>query len=486
MLFTILASYIFFEIFFGKGRSYERNYTLFGLLGLVSGVGIYFCYTFMITLAVCLIFWFLFDKHFLLKKGFFTFVIFFILGLSPLLFYNLQFNFSGLEIHGKPVFRHFSFLNFPQRASSFLFSYLPNGFYSMDTDKLWGSRISSAIFFIIFSYSFFGLIWMNRGFLGIRKTNLSQRIYSNPDLKEFLKERFIWFFPVIFFFAYSFSDFKSSSSEDTTKYKYLFPILPFCFVVISLFVYRFIKKIHRPCERIAFVSISVVLPVILSLISIIKIISFDNFTKHISRYKGYSHYLMGCNVVKFIGSGDVARMIRFVDKIEKKYRGYAYRGFGNDLALRYSAQDYLKFLGYINKDSRDDFYRGIGFGVAERSRFVKENFSSDLSEIEKINPVYQPYCFEGVGILSGELYGEDFFRGIKEIYLPYYYRGLGIGLLWRYRIDMVKAFDLADKIDPRYRKFYRQGLKSGINFEEYYSFDIDKFEKLYNLKFQNE
>ena len=106
--FSIAAVYCFFKFISSKG-----DYVSLVLFGLISGIGIYCHYLFLITLACCFLFWFVSDRWFFIKKTFVTFILFLTLGLIPWIItniYNYPYGLPILRGHFNPVLHLKKFL----------------------------------------------------------------------------------------------------------------------------------------------------------------------------------------------------------------------------------------------------------------------------------------------------------------------------------------------------------------------------------------
>src|SRR3989454_9063529 len=81
------------------------------LLGLVAGIGLWFCYTYGLTLLTLLGFWVWHDKGRLRLPPVLWFALGFLVGFSPWIVFNLQTHFAGLVVYDKNVWEHFGLAN---------------------------------------------------------------------------------------------------------------------------------------------------------------------------------------------------------------------------------------------------------------------------------------------------------------------------------------------------------------------------------------
>src|SRR2546427_12473312 len=77
------------------------------LLGLTAGFGLWFCYTYGLTLLSLLGFWVWHDKGKLRRPRVLWFALGFVVGFAPWILFNVQTHFAGLVIKNKSVWEHF-------------------------------------------------------------------------------------------------------------------------------------------------------------------------------------------------------------------------------------------------------------------------------------------------------------------------------------------------------------------------------------------
>src|SRR5256712_4113318 len=77
------------------------------LLGLIAGVGLWFCYTYGLTLLAALGFWLWHDKGKFWRPPVLWFALGFFVGFSPWIAINVQTHFAGLVGQGATVWEHF-------------------------------------------------------------------------------------------------------------------------------------------------------------------------------------------------------------------------------------------------------------------------------------------------------------------------------------------------------------------------------------------
>src|SRR3989441_6505889 len=103
IVFSALTAFLLFKML-----SDEMDSPTFpALLGLTAGFGLWFCYTYGLTLLAMLGFWFWHDRGILRRRRVLWFALGFVVGFSPWISMNLQNNFSGLVVQSKNVWEHF-------------------------------------------------------------------------------------------------------------------------------------------------------------------------------------------------------------------------------------------------------------------------------------------------------------------------------------------------------------------------------------------
>src|SRR2546428_4820370 len=103
LLFSALTVFLLFRVLSDKTGSPALPV----LLGLVAGIGLWFCYTYGLTLLTLLGFWVWHDKGRLRLPRVLWFALGFLVGFSPWIVLNVQTHFAGFVVQGKNVWEHF-------------------------------------------------------------------------------------------------------------------------------------------------------------------------------------------------------------------------------------------------------------------------------------------------------------------------------------------------------------------------------------------
>lgn len=83
------------------------SYSLYFLLGVVCGFGVWFAYIFALTVVALLLLWLVKDRQFFKKPHFWIFEAGFLAGFSPWIWSNVHSGFGGLKVHNAYLWWHF-------------------------------------------------------------------------------------------------------------------------------------------------------------------------------------------------------------------------------------------------------------------------------------------------------------------------------------------------------------------------------------------
>lgn len=438
IFFTIAEIFIFYQIFF----NHKRSNLYFILFGLISGIGLWFAYIFFITLLTCLIFWFVFDKRFFLKRHFLIFMIAFIIGFSPWIYYGYTHNWSGMLVHGAPIFQLFSLrriIPFLIKLGYLLTYDIRNAFFFEDALGLKGVDIST-VYHLLSVISFICLLWSNRKSI----------LMSN-------KEALFLFYPLVFALIYSSSSF-SITHSDYLSYRHLVHLFPFMFMIISLLLYK-MSAAREKLIRIFSFAIAIIL-IGFGLVSNLKLIGRSNFAQGL-KYKGYSYYGLGYNVAR---------------------------------QTTYAIDKGTKLIEKIPAQQRKFFCLGLGLGYGERLYDENNYHIKSAHLLRRVEGRYRHYLYPGLAWNSGE-YPITYIQmilsaigGLDKKYSYCFYETLGRAISYKYHniygrpADMVSAIKEVERLKPRVNReifpWFYQGLGTTWAFaaiEPYYKFkDIMK------------
>ncbi len=157
IFFLTIVIYIFYRIFI-EGR---RNLLNFVLLGFFSGFGFWVQYGQSSIIVTLILFWYLSDKLFFLRKEFFVFLIFLIVGLLPWICYNLIYDFASFTVDSVASFGARSISILLSNLPDFFGESLPRSFHFLDFYMV-GAKVFAYVLYGIFIFLTVYLMWCNR------------------------------------------------------------------------------------------------------------------------------------------------------------------------------------------------------------------------------------------------------------------------------------------------------------------------------------
>jgi 4-amino-4-deoxy-L-arabinose transferase-like glycosyltransferase len=189
------------------------------LLGLTAGVGLWFCYTYGLTLLTLLGFWLWHDKGMLRRWRVLWFALGFLVGFSPWILINAQTHLAGLVVQGKPVWEHFG-LDYLLKGLAQPRKLAPYEFFadiaSDDPQDLYRRAVN-----LLYALLFLGPI-LTAGVLRLKTGR------SAPDGARRTRPTLVGFailYLVVFTLAVQFSDFREA--------RYHLPAYPFLFFLAA-------------------------------------------------------------------------------------------------------------------------------------------------------------------------------------------------------------------------------------------------------------
>lgn len=514
LLFEIAALYVVYRIFLkeapaggrenvvcGQLSAYQGGGVLFGLFGLISGFGMFFNYGFLLTLCVCLLLWFILDKTFFLKRKFLLFLGFFIVGLSPWLYYFFTRQGANICLDVNDPARPLPDLFFSKtplqslaKLATLFVSTFPRSFVFEDFGAFPGRFLAWA-YYVLFVLSFGVLIWLHRNEL----LRLFTGIVSRKPLGSCAGYRsaFLLFYFITFCLIFSFVWYDVNIDDEDLAfygYRFLLGAYPFIFMIIALFLAWLWEKRKNAIPAVLFFCFSAVL-LFVGIIGNSGLITARNINKPVS-YEGYTYFVLGDVISRRYGQ-DEGRLNSLINKINTIYREQVYEGIGVNLGRRYW-QDintciarvsqmppkyracalqgigvYLswRFKGYAQRleemlaatdpSDRESIYRGIGQEIGMR---LGSRMQVVVDVVGKLDSRYRFCCYAGVGEAVAVRFSQDIrrcvepSRYIKPEYRRYYFAGMGKQLGWRYRYYVKEPVSiLAGNIPPGYRDSFFEG-----------------------------
>lgn len=474
--FTIAVVFLLF-----KSLNNTRHSVPLIICGILSSLGIYFHYLFLITLSTCFLLWYVQDKGFIFKRRFLTFLLPFLIGLSPWIISNIH-NFPL----GLPIVRGY-FNPILQLKKLFrLVAYnIPHSFgfdYTFET-----GNILSLSYYLIFIALFFSLVIQQRKLiLGFLSAMLPAKKFTFQS-KESMATLFILLFPVVYFLFFTLSNYYdvppfvialgnifdlTAPPLKAARYRYLLPLYPFIFSIISLGLYYFGLKVKRSFNRfLAFGVIGYLF--LLGLYGNVTLITWDKLGKGYI-YKGYGQWYLVGDIVR--QNWNFEKKIASLSDLEgaAKFRGFSILGRRMAHNHRHNLFSAIKKIETVLPAYRYYVYSGLTSRLAEAYEKDQErivNFISDVPEGSR------PFCYEEYGVaLAYTLLKRKWDAYALTRSLPRIEKLLYNELLKKWKEpkwDVVQYIKSIDKVEERYRPFCYIGLGKFLA-RERASVNIDK------------
>ncbi|MFC1666692.1 ArnT family glycosyltransferase [Candidatus Omnitrophota bacterium] len=433
--FTAITMFILYLIFFDN----RKKNIYFALLGLVSGFGFFYSYLFGVTLLVVLIFWFVFDRRFVLRPEFYIFLIFLLIGFSPRLYFTAGFKgaYRGILWFTGETFRwgdiSFDYILFKTRR-----------FLINDMVRLFDFR-HPPFFFRYLYYSLFLI------------STLLLLQFKNKCLAY--KEALLLVFPFVFSMVYILS--RYAIFKNWSCAGYIVPLYPFIFVIIAVFFERLMRAKYVLIKILSAVVLCLIL--LAGLYGNIDLIGFKKIGQGFI-YKGYSYRLFG-ERVSSTNFGN-KKFLKIIKNMEFPKRQYFLEGFGWSISSArslYAVEEDMKRFSFSKVD-RLHYFKGMGRGLAHLmslrlcgkkdtfvSPYVLTPCFSVFKHIAKNHEEEQRYFWEGFG--QGLDLSSDTIEVIKDHiedrFKPYLYQGLGDAVAEVFS----EQKPLLHEFDSRYRKY---------------------------------
>ncbi|MBU1912650.1 MAG: glycosyltransferase family 39 protein [Candidatus Omnitrophica bacterium] len=427
-LFSILAFFIFYKIFWGGGESRRSAYALFGL---VCGFSLFYDYGFLLTLSCCLLFWFVFDKGILARKSFYIFLAFFLVGFSPGFYYNATHNWNSIFVLRKEhsllsLFTKNSLFDSLNQLKNLIVFDIPhyfgfNGFFSINKDVI------SYLYYSIPVVSFIGLFWLQRrsiarflsGLIPLRRFNiLPAAIQPETPLMIYL---------MIFGLAFAFCGIAQFAEDDSIGFpeRLVAYIMPHIFIVVSIFLTKMIR--HRHGAWISKMLVSVLIAI--GLVGTLGMISAQDYA--ISALpEGYTYFISGRLFSNY--NDDIRKPLDVIKTIDAKHRPLFYDG-------------YKWGFSKIGKD--------FSFGG-----YAQKTIAGSIDK------EYWPLAYEYLGRVMGrgpwrytKGSDEEFKACVQEEFHPYFYRGLGRACVDK-EFSVRRYIHILGIIDKRYWRSFHEGM----------------------------
>jgi len=401
LLFDSIIMFLFYCIFFDNKKDIKH----FLLFGFMCGFAAWFCFQSLVMIFTCLLFWFIFDKKFFLRKYFFIFVVFFLIGFSPGIYYNFTHKFSG--ILNQKIEEGLGNINLnsnlPIKAAYKLFNILnerlPISFGFKNFAFLSGSFLSY-LYYFIFLFAFLVIVWYCRRSIFKLIFGIIPTERNNVLPNKIKKESFILAYTIIFLLIFSFSNFEF-------KNYYILALYPFILIVISLFIAKLWNK--RSLKLFSLFIIIILL--FIGLIGNIGLISFTGLSKGGKIYEPHCYYLLA----RMIGGkiGTIKSATSQCNRFDLEYRGYCYVYFSERICkeCNYNIPCYIDNCNKFELDYRKHCYEGIGRCIYTK---YQDNLTEGFEICNLVDEGYKNYCRKGFCECISALFEEDPRKGIER------------------------------------------------------------------------
>jgi len=467
VLFTILIMYFFYNIFFNNKQKFKD----FALFGVICGFALFFELSSLVMIFTCILFWYLFDKKFFLKKEFFVFLAFFLIGFSPWLCYNFTHDFMGYHtLTPSKFFQSSQTDNFILASGSKFIKLvakdIPDSFNSIDWNFRNGDYFEYTFYlkflnygyYLMFFVSFFYLIYLNRKKILKAVTCLIPLNKFSIKPNKIGKEVFILAYPVIYVIIFSLSRYYLGPAGWSKGYRYILPIYPFIFMIISLFITNWFNKKNKILK---FSGISVfILILLMGISSNFNLISLSNSNlENNSLYKPYNYELFAESLGHSCSIRNVSCKNQ-CSKLNDEHIPYCYKSIGRGVSvkIRFKYNKSIKECEELG-GKKNYCYIGVGFGT-------RENLNIDLSILKcnKLDIENRVYCYQGLGFgLAEDLIRRGIHEipstGIKECnrlnkeHQQYCYKGLSEGVALAYRHLPASGLKECIKLPKEYQSY---------------------------------
>jgi len=403
ILLGFLIIYQFYNIFFNKKNSLKW----FVLLGLTCGFALFYGLSSLVMIFTCMLFWFIFDKRFFLKKEFFIFIIFFLIGFSPSLYYNFTHDFEGYwPLKPSNFFQDNQNKNFIFSYSSMFLKFatkdFPESLNFIDTDRGEGYIIEHTNYLKFLNYNYSLIFFVSLIFLVYyNKNNLLKVILSlNPLRKsniltqKILKEIFILTYLFIFLVVYLDSRFQNTVILRHETYNHISLLYPFVFIIISLFTVKLMQGGYF--KKIISVLL-LIFVLLLGLLANINLVSFTSFKDNSQFNKSYDYsFLAESLILRFTNKGgtDIDGICKMFDE---QSRVSCYSGYGQFL-IGNNDHNTTKSIEECNLNPEQyvtDCYTGIAIGLGGYN--VSDMFNLAIDGCKKLPKELHSFCFYRLG-----------------------------------------------------------------------------------------
>ena len=466
VFFTVAAMYLFYEIIFNR----KTNIIYYFSLGLISGLGTYWIYTFLMTVAAILLVWFLRDNKMFLSRAFYIFLAGFLVGMLPWFYYNLGTHFESIrDIILDGFLKEKNYLGYR--------TWLAGGWNLLRIIRF------SNMLVLIKQDDFFGKLYLITYWLSflyilkLHKFSFAKIIYS--------KESFVLIFPVVLLIIVSFYGAYVDEPINSSYYlnwRYVVGLFPFIFLTVAIALDRLFLKVRilKPAS-IAVFSIFILTGAIVFSGEI----DFKNFASGFNQ-PGYSYTFL----IESFRSKYQRNLYKILDNITKLSAPEKYEVLSQSLislsgdAEPVDFKEYLKLSLRLDERHKPIFYRMLIKGLYYNSQLPLKDLVRQVNILSgQVDDKYKPYLYEGIGaiVVMRDQYDTAKYKYcagfIDGKYTAHYYRGLSEPIFLEGLVDYVGRFNnCMTWLDKQYQPFYLEGIGEGLS-KIGFSYIIDRLTK---------
>ena len=466
----LLIFYIFFDILYGKpsGRTYI-------LLGIVSGLSLWYSYLSLVAVITCHLLWLLKDRRFFMKKSYFFYLVSCAIGLLPWVLYNAGNKFIGLDI------ARYNFDWAHAGSRNFVFFKKLWDLLVIHGPKMFAFENSfGVIYYMIFVSAFLYAAYRIGKSLLAGQTLFDERTGNRSAA--------LLLFPLVYVLVFSFSrlGFDPSPSAFLT-YRYAVPLFPFIYMIIALGIGRMLAS-SKKIMVAAGISLTGAL-CCMGILGSAGLMSPENLSSSYLFSKGYRYGIIGTVIFRKYGF-DIEKLLAVTGKIknEDMFVQSAYIAYGqeagrefSDIRLLNKGLDNLKTMPTVWSERM--YVLGLGRGVASivtqrHEQWVVGVSANSLRTMllmldQRLGVKRGNFFYYGLydGICTYDyMKAEEPFphlsfvkalngRCLKAFYFLYgRYKGR-IMAENKIPVDLCRA---SDPIDPAYREYFNMGLGGGM------------------------
>ncbi len=493
--FSIAVITLFFSIFLrpDRLRNSVSQAPLLILCGLISGIALYSFYSFIITLILCLSFWYLLDKSFLWSKKFLLFSASFLAGFTPWLMYNVANRLSGLDVLqlrtvGASLLQSEYYTALVEKGMRLCFYNLPHSL-GFDYAHGGGMAVHSVAYYLIFAGCLITLLVSRRNSVAHLFKALSPWRKIEEHIQAQLPLLFILAFPFLFFLIFTVSSFDTPPLMYTVgkvfdftrpplaiyRYRYFMQLYPFMFAILAIGIDRFGLHATQRLRKYAGAAV-VVYAVMLGLYSNGALVSWDRFGQGFI-YRGHQKSYYGFSLI-FLHAYDVQEMVQTLDTFDTDLKPTMFTLLGVRIGMVHQGDcAALKDAELTPEPYRKHVYFGIADVVTNS---VADDLRKALQFFNTVPLSHQPACYEAYGFRLGSRFlraARDFSSypaSINAAERALYKKLLSTGS--RSPWDITGYVQALDSIDERFKPYGYVGLGRFLGAEE--RIDEEHFKKI--------